>query len=210
MFDTAETYCFEPNRIARRAMLAGVAPTDIAKVRGFGRSEDILGRSLGDNRESAFVATKYYPTLLHGPAPEQRAVASANRIGIHCIDLYQVHQPPRISPLDKIMRGIRALQQVGVVREVGLSNGSLTRWRAAEQALGSWVLSNQVGYSLVNRSAERDLLPSRSPTVVSSSLTVRSNWDCCPASTTSPTNRRTAFGPVTRCSCRRIWNASAT
>ena len=57
------------------------------------------------------------------------------------------------------MRGIRALQRAGVVTEVGVSNASLARWRAAEQALEGPVLSNQVGYSLVNRSAERDILP---------------------------------------------------
>lgn len=159
VFDTAETYGYQPHRIARRAMLEGVALTDIARTPGFGRSEEILGRSLGDQRESAFLITKFYPALLAGPVPEQRAVASANRLGTHYIDLYQVHQSPRIAPRDHVMRGIRALQRAGIVSEVGVSNASLTRWRAAEQALGSRVLSNQVGYSLVNRSAERDLLP---------------------------------------------------
>jgi aryl-alcohol dehydrogenase-like predicted oxidoreductase len=57
------------------------------------------------------------------------------------------------------MRGMRALQRVGLVGEVGVSNYSLDRWRAAEQALGSRVLSNQVRYNLVDRSPERDLLP---------------------------------------------------
>jgi aryl-alcohol dehydrogenase-like predicted oxidoreductase len=58
-----------------------------------------------------------------------------------------------------IMRGMRALQRVGLVGEVGVSNYSLERWRAAEEALGSRVLSNQVRYSLADRSPERDLLP---------------------------------------------------
>ena len=57
------------------------------------------------------------------------------------------------------MRGMRALQRVGLVGEVGVSNYSLDRWRAAEAALGGPVLSNQVQYSLVERSPERDLLP---------------------------------------------------
>jgi aryl-alcohol dehydrogenase-like predicted oxidoreductase len=57
------------------------------------------------------------------------------------------------------MRGIRALQDVGLVGEVGISNGSVGRWRAAERALGNRVLSNQVGYSLITRRAERELLP---------------------------------------------------
>jgi len=54
---------------------------------------------------------------------------------------------------------MRALQRVGLVAEVGVSNYSLARWRAAEDALGSRVLSNQVSYSLVDRAPERELLP---------------------------------------------------
>ena len=52
-----------------------------------------------------------------------------------------------------------ALQRVGLVDEVGVSNYSLQRWRAAEDALGGRVLSNQVRYSLIARSPEQDLLP---------------------------------------------------
>jgi aryl-alcohol dehydrogenase-like predicted oxidoreductase len=54
---------------------------------------------------------------------------------------------------------MRALQRVGLVGEVGVSNYSLERWRAAEAALGARVLSNQVRYSLVARSPEQDLIP---------------------------------------------------
>ena len=57
------------------------------------------------------------------------------------------------------MRGVRALQRVGLVGEVGVSSYSHDGWRAAEQAMGSRVLSNQVRYNLVDRSPERDLLP---------------------------------------------------
>ena len=86
-------------------------------------------------------------------------MASANRLGTRRIDLYQVHQPNPVVKDGTIMRGIRALQRVGLVSEVGVSNYYLDRWRAAEQALGGRVLSNQVRYSLVDRSPERDLLP---------------------------------------------------
>jgi aryl-alcohol dehydrogenase-like predicted oxidoreductase len=54
---------------------------------------------------------------------------------------------------------MRALQRVGLVGEVGVSNYSLDRWRAAEAALGGRVLTNQVKYSLIDREPERDLLP---------------------------------------------------
>jgi aryl-alcohol dehydrogenase-like predicted oxidoreductase len=145
--------------IVRRALELGVTLFDTAEIYGFGRSERILGRALGEDRESAFLATKILPVLPIAPVVEQRAVASANRLGTRTLDLYQVHQANPVVRDGTIMRGMRALQRVGLVGEVGVSNYSLRRWRAAEDALGSPVLSNQVPYSLVARDPEQDLLP---------------------------------------------------
>jgi aryl-alcohol dehydrogenase-like predicted oxidoreductase len=73
--------------------------------------------------------------------------------------LYQVHQPNPLIRDATIMRGMRSLQRVGLVAEVGVSNYSLSRWRAAEAALGSRVLSNQVRFSLAAPGPGRDLVP---------------------------------------------------
>jgi aryl-alcohol dehydrogenase-like predicted oxidoreductase len=155
-----ESYAGQQARaIVRRALELGVTLFDTAEIYGFGRSERILGEALGEDRESAFLATKIFPALPVAPVVEQRAVASAGRLGTRRIDLYQVHQPNPVVRDGTIMRGMRTLQRVGLVGEVGVSNYSLDRWRAAEQALGSRVLSNQVRYSLVARAPERDLLP---------------------------------------------------
>ena len=149
----------EARAIVRRALELGVNLFDTAEIYGFGRSERILGEALREDRDSAFIATKILPVLPVAPVVEQRAVASANRLGVRRLDLYQVHQPNPVVRDGTIMRGMRALQRVGLVGEVGVSNYSLDRWRVAEQALGSRVLSNQVCYSLVARAPERDLLP---------------------------------------------------
>jgi aryl-alcohol dehydrogenase-like predicted oxidoreductase len=145
--------------IVRRALDLGITLFDTAEIYGFGRSERILGRALAEHRESAFLATKILPVVPVAPVVEQRAVASANRLGVSRLDLYQVHQPNPVFRDGTTMRGMRALQRVGLVGEVGVSNYSLERWRAAEAALGARVLSNQVRYSLVDRSPERDLIP---------------------------------------------------
>jgi aryl-alcohol dehydrogenase-like predicted oxidoreductase len=149
----------EAHAIVRRAVELGVTLFDTAEIYGFGRSERILGQAIGEDRESVFLATKIFPLLPVAPVVEQRAVASANRLGTRRLDLYQVHQANPLVKDGTIMRGMRALQRVGLVSEVGVSNYSLERWRAAEHALGSRVLSNQVRYNLVDRSPERDLLP---------------------------------------------------
>ena len=149
----------EARAIVRRAVELGVTLFDTAEIYGFGRSERILGEAIGEDRESVFLATKLFPLLPVAPVVEQRAVASANRLGVRRLDLYQVHQPNPVVRDGTIMRGMRALQRVGLVGEVGVRNYTLDRWRAAEPALGSPVLSNQVRYSLVDRSPEQDLLP---------------------------------------------------
>src|SRR6266436_712741 len=149
----------EAHAIVRRAVELGVTLFDTAEIYGFGRSERILGAAIGEDRDSVFLATKIFPVLPVAPVVEQRAVASANRLGTSRLDLYQVHQPNPVVRDGTIMRGMRALQRVGLVGEVGVSNYSLDRWRAAEAALGGPVLSNQVKYNLAERAPERDLLP---------------------------------------------------
>jgi aryl-alcohol dehydrogenase-like predicted oxidoreductase len=149
----------EAHAIVRRALELGITLFDTAEAYGFGRSERILGHALGADRDLAFLATKIFPLLPIAPVVEQRAIASANRLGAHLLDLYQVHQPNPVIRDRTTMRGMRALQTVGLVDEVGVSNYSLPRWRAAEQALGRRVLSNQVRYNLADRRPELDLLP---------------------------------------------------
>ena len=70
-------------------------------------------RSLGEDRDSVFLATKIFPLFPVAPVVEQRAVASANRLGVRRLDLYQVHQPNPLVRDGTIMRGMRALQRSG-------------------------------------------------------------------------------------------------
>jgi aryl-alcohol dehydrogenase-like predicted oxidoreductase len=149
----------EAKAIVRRALELGVTLFDTAEIYGFGRSEKILGEALGEDIGSVFLATKIFPVMPVAPIVEQRGVSSANRLGVRKIDLYQVHQPNPAVRDGTIMKGMRSLQKVGLVDEVGVSNYSLRRWLAAQDALGGRVLTNQVRYSLADRRPERDLVP---------------------------------------------------
>ncbi|MEV4712568.1 aldo/keto reductase [Micromonospora sp. NPDC049374] len=144
--------------IVRRAVELGVTLFDTAEIYGFGRSERLLGAALAADRDKVAVATKILPVLPVASVVQQRAVASAARLGVTSIDLYQVHQPNPVVSDHRTMRGMRALQDVGLVAEVGVSNYSLRRWQVAETALGRRVLSNQVRYSMLDRKPEEDLL----------------------------------------------------
>ena len=145
--------------ITHRALDLGINLIDTAEIYAFGKSERIVGKAIADRRGDAFVATKVFPIVPLGPIVEQRGRASAERLGIDQIDLYQVHWPNPVVPLATTMQGMARLVEKGTVRHVGVSNFNLRQWQTAERQLGGTVLSNQVQYSLVRRQPERELLP---------------------------------------------------
>jgi aryl-alcohol dehydrogenase-like predicted oxidoreductase len=151
----------EAARIVARARELGITVFDTAEIYGFGRSERILGKALKETggTDGLVVATKIFPVLPTAAVVQQRAIASAQRLGVRTIDLYQVHQPNPLVPDGTTMRGMRALRDVGLIREVGVSNYSLKRWRSAEVKLGSRLLSNQVQFSMVSRGPLAEMLP---------------------------------------------------
>jgi len=145
--------------ITRRALDLGINLVDTAEIYAFGASERIVGRAIEGRRDEAFLATKVFPVVPVAPIVEQRGRASAARLGVDHIDLYQVHWPNPVVPLGTTMQGMAALRDAGVIRHIGVSNFPLDRWREAERHLGQPVLSNQVEYSLAVRKPERNLLP---------------------------------------------------
>jgi aryl-alcohol dehydrogenase-like predicted oxidoreductase len=141
----------EAGEIARRAVELGINLFDTAEIYGFGRSEQILGSAIASERERIFIATKVFPVAPVPAVLAWRAEASARRLGVSEIDLYQIHWPNPLVPLRTQMTGMSRLRDRGLIRHIGVSNFSLGRWRAAERALGGPVLTNQVRLNLVDR-----------------------------------------------------------
>jgi aryl-alcohol dehydrogenase-like predicted oxidoreductase len=149
----------EAIKITNRALDLGINLIDTAEIYGFGQSEQIVGRAIAGRRQEAFVATKIWPLMPIAPIVVDRGRRSARRLNIETIDLYQVHQANPLVPDGTTMEGMRQLRRDGVVGHVGVSNYSLDRWKRAEAALDAPVVSNQVEYSLAQRSPDRDLVP---------------------------------------------------
>lgn len=145
--------------IVRRARELGVTFFDTAEVYGLGKSERILGEALGEDRNRVVVASKVFPVAPFPPVVRHRAQASARRLGVSRISLYQVHQPNPVVPDSVIMPGMRSLLDEGRIGAVGVSNYSLARWRKADAALGQPVVSNQVQFSLARPGPLDDLVP---------------------------------------------------
>jgi aryl-alcohol dehydrogenase-like predicted oxidoreductase len=144
--------------ILRRALDLGVNLIDTAEIYGFGKSERIVGKALGDRRDEAFLASKILPVLPLGPIVERRLAGSLRRLGTDRLDLYQLHQPNPVVPLTQTMPAFAKLADEKKIVHAGVSNYSLGRWQAAEEAYGRPVLSNQVRYNLLDRRPERELV----------------------------------------------------
>ena len=145
--------------IVQRALAMGVTLFDTAEIYGTGKSERILGEALGDDRANVAVASKIMPIAPFPAIVKQREKASARRLQLGRIPLYQIHQPNPVVPDSVIMPGMRSLLDSGDIGAAGVSNYSLERWRKADAALGSPVISNQVHFSLAHPQALDDLVP---------------------------------------------------
>jgi aryl-alcohol dehydrogenase-like predicted oxidoreductase len=145
--------------IVQRALELGVTLFDTAEVYGTGASERILGEALGDKRADVAVASKIFPIAPFPSVVKQRARASARRLQLDRIPLYQIHQPNPVVPDSVIMPGMRSLLDEGRIGAAGVSNYSLARWRKADAALGQPVISNQVQFSLAHPQPLDDLVP---------------------------------------------------
>jgi aryl-alcohol dehydrogenase-like predicted oxidoreductase len=160
----------EAHRILDRFVDAGGTLIDTADTYSDGGSERTLAPWLARRRDDVLVATKVRFGVSdpggEGLSPDRiRAAcdASLRRLGIDVIDLYQVHGPDPDVPLEETLEALDGLVQAGKVRALGASNypAWLLAWAVALQDRHGWspFVSVQPQYSLVERTAEIELLP---------------------------------------------------
>lgn len=161
-------------QVVEVALDRGITLFDTADSYGNGASEELLGAALGSRRDDVVVATKFGMDMAgsNGPAWEphggrryvRRAVeASLRRLGTDHIDLYQLHRPDPVTPIEETLEALTELVTEGKVGYLGSSN--LTGWQVAD---AEWTartagtqrfVSAQNEYSLYNREAEAELVP---------------------------------------------------
>ena len=157
--------------VVAKALDLGITLFDTADIYGNrGGSEEILGDALGARRKDVVLATKFGVPMDDG---EKRgasrrwimaAVAdSLRRLRTDWIDLYQLHWPDPLTPIEETLWALDDLVHAGRVRYVGVSN--LPAWQVvdavwtARSAGLAPVVSCQDEYNLLVRRIERDLLP---------------------------------------------------
>ena len=139
----------------------GIRFVDTAEVYGSGRSERLLGQFLKETDQPVLVATKFFPVpwRFRKNALPRALKGSLARLGMESVDLYQIHWPTPFMSIDRMMEGLAECVKSGLTRTVGVSNFSQTQMLAAYSSLARHnipLASNQVHYSLLNRSVERN------------------------------------------------------
>jgi aryl-alcohol dehydrogenase-like predicted oxidoreductase len=154
-------------RVIDAALDVGITLLDTADVYGGGgESERLIGELLGDRRDRVVLATKFGMDMGDGTeargAPEyvRRAVrASLERLRADRIDLYYYHRPEGITPLVETLGTLAELADEGTIRAYGVSNVDADQLREAAAAGDPRLAAVQNEYNLLDRSAERDVLP---------------------------------------------------
>ena len=158
--------------VVDRAFDLGITLFDTADMYGGrGGSETQLGKILGHRRKDIVLASKFGMAMSDDGTKigaYRRYIMSAvedslRRLKTDWIDLYQLHQPDPLTPLDETMQALDDLVTQGKIRYIGCSN--LPSWQVVES---QWIsksmglnrfVSCQDEYNILNRNVEAELIP---------------------------------------------------
>ena len=158
--------------VVDRAFDLGITLFDTADMYGGrGGSETQLGKILGHRRKDIVLASKFGMAMSDDGTKigaSRRYIMSAvedslRRLKTDWIDLYQLHQPDPLTPLDETMQALDDLVTQGKIRYIGCSN--LPSWQVVES---QWIsksmglnrfVSCQDEYNILNRNVEAELIP---------------------------------------------------
>jgi aryl-alcohol dehydrogenase-like predicted oxidoreductase len=149
------------------ALDRGVNFLDTADMYGWGKNEELVGKTIRDRRDDVFLATKF--GNVRGPNGEFLGVrgdpayvrsaceASLDRLGVEVIDLYYQHRVDPKVPIEDTVGEMARLKEEGKIRFLGLSEAAPATIRRAHAAHP--ISAVQTELSLWSRDAEAEVLP---------------------------------------------------
>jgi len=149
----------------RAALDRGINLIDTAPAYGFGTSEEIVGKALVGVRSQTVIATKvgleWRDGKVYRNATRERILTEINdslrRLRTDYIDIYQVHWPDPLVPIEDTAEAMRALYDQGKIRAIGVSNFSVAQMERFRKVAPLHVL--QAPYNLFERDIEAEILP---------------------------------------------------
>jgi aryl-alcohol dehydrogenase-like predicted oxidoreductase len=156
--------------IVRRAVESGIVFFDTADVYNEGESEAITGRLLKQlfgTREEYVVATKVHGRTMpgvNGAGLSRKHIlasidASLQRLGLDCVDLYQIHRWDPRTPIEETMEALYDVVRAGKARYIGASSMYAWQFAKAQALTPTRFVSMQNHYNLVYREEEREMIP---------------------------------------------------
>ena len=161
----------QAQKLVKKAIDLGINFFDTANVYSSGRSEEITGECLKEYRDKVIVATKVYFPMGDGLNDSglsrrhvlQQSRASLKRLGMDCVDLYQIHRWDYNTSIEETMRALNEVVHRGYAHYIGAS--SMFAWQflkalytSERLGLESFV-SMQNHYNLLYREEEREMIP---------------------------------------------------
>jgi aryl-alcohol dehydrogenase-like predicted oxidoreductase len=149
----------------RSSLDQGINLIDTAPAYGFGQSEEIVGRALAGRRDQAVIATKagleWSAGKVHRNASPERITReiedSLRRLRTDYVDIYQVHWPDPVVPIEETAQAMLKLYEQGKIRAIGVSNFSVAQMARFRSVAPLHVL--QSPYNLFERDIEARHLP---------------------------------------------------
>ncbi|MFP5040877.1 aldo/keto reductase [Parasediminibacterium sp. JCM 36343] len=171
----------EAIRAIETALDNGITTIDTAPVYGMGHSENVVGNTIKGKRSKVQLLTKFgmrwdvntgdfafdtndndgKPVKVYKFNGKQSVIEecdrSLKRLQTDYIDLLQMHWPDSTTPIEETMEALQILKDQGKIRAAGVCNCPVDLLKKAIAVLP--VATNQVGYSMVNRGIEKELVP---------------------------------------------------
>jgi aryl-alcohol dehydrogenase-like predicted oxidoreductase len=157
----------ESIRTIHTALDLGINLIDTAPIYGQGRSEEIVGEAVRQygQRDNIILATKvgidWTAGRVERNSSRERILKeledSLRRLQTDYVDIYQVHWPDPVAPIEETAATLRELHEQGKIRAVGVSNYSpeqMERFQAVAP-----LHTVQPPYNLFEREIEADVLP---------------------------------------------------
>lgn len=158
----------ESIRTIHAALDRGINTIDTAPVYGFGRSEEIVGRALEQWKgQKPVISTKAalaWDEEGGGPwrnsTPERirkEVEDSLRRLKVDVIDIYYIHWPDPLTPIEVTAETMEELRRAGKIRAIGVSNYHPEQMDPFRTK--ATISLNQPPYNIFEREMEEDILP---------------------------------------------------
>ena len=150
-----------------QALDAGVNWIDTAAIYGHGHAERVVGKAIQGRRDDVLIATKCgrvwegesreIGKSLRRESVHREVDVSLQRLGIDCIDLYQIHWPEPDEEIEEGWGAVAELVEAGKIRYAGVSNFNMEQLKRIQPIHP--VTSLQPPYSMLRREVEEEILP---------------------------------------------------